>query len=431
MVRMARVVSLVHKPPIRWIILVLSALLVLVGLRRLLLSVHFASGGSGYDFRYLWLAGRVWLNGGNPYDADYRDSNPVLTSAGHVPETWLYPPNWWPLSNLLALAPLEKANLLWNIGGLILCFAASFFVVSAFRWAHSDLKNDRTVHNLLLGLGAALPLLHFFGTAELESTTTAIAVGQTSLLIYFGIALLLYGIAKGSRPLCVTGLVITFLKPQIGLVFAALFLVYTPWTRRTLAFALGLSLVMAVPALVVEPLAPLEMTRNIIREGHTVTANLPQAMTGLRNALWHVFELDVGGLVPGLFAALVGIAGALTFKRIYKRDDPQRVLWLCVTVSTAAIAAFGPLHFYDLVIIACLLPAVLIAPPLCTAGALLGAAIIVRADTFGKATGLYDPNVAIFEGSILATVGALLLFVAAAGAASPAWFGRKTERTPC
>lgn len=83
--------------------------------------------------------------------------------------------------------------------------------------------------------------------------------------------------------------------------------------------------------------------------------------------------------------------------------------------------------FYDLPIIACLFPAVLVSSALFKVAALVGAALVVRGDTLGKATGLYDPNVAIFEGSFISTIGAILLFFASVGAAVPAWFGRRTE----
>ena len=427
MARMAPIISLVQKSPYRWIIFVFAFLLALMGLRRLLLSLYYVSGTSGYDFRYIWLAGHVWLNGEDPYSASFRRTSAMLTWDGHAPEVWLYPPNWWPLSALLAFIDLGTANLLWNIGNVLLCLVASFLIVSSFRRAHTGLKCDNTVRDLLFALGAALPLIHLFGAAELEATATVIAVGQTSLLIYFGLALLLYGIGKDSRPLCVAGLVILFLKPQIGLAFAALFLVYSQWTRRTLAVALGLSLVLALPALISHPLAPLEMVRGIIREGDSVRPNVAQAMTGLRNVLWHTFGLDVGGPVSSLFAALAAVAGALTIKRIYEHEDRRRVLWLCAILSAAATAAFAPLHFYDLPIIACLFPAVLVSSALFKVAALVGAVLVVRGDTLGKATGLYDPNVAIFEGSFISTIGAILLFFASVGAAVPAWFGRRTE----
>jgi hydrogenase/urease accessory protein HupE len=43
---------------------------------------------------------------------------------------------------------------------------------------------------------------------------------------------------------------------------------------------------------------------------------------------------------------------------------------------------------------------------------LVGAALIARADWLGKLTGFYDPDVPIFEGSILSSVGAALLLIA-------------------
>lgn len=423
--RQLRAVQLIPAAQLRWIILFFSVLLALVAFRRLLVGLYYVSGKAGYDFRYFWVAGRMWLEGKDPYAlADYKTFGSAIITEGHVPDFWVYPPSWWPFSSLLALADLKSANIVWNVAAIGLCFGASFLVVSAFQWAHSDPTSKPSYRNFLAGATITLPLLHFFGVAELEATTLTIGTGQNSLFVYFGIAALLYGIAKGSRAVSALALSIILLKPQVGLPFAALFLVYSRWSRQVLSGVLALTFILALPALLIQPLVPLEMIQNMQVYGE-FKRNFPQTMTGLRLCLWELFGVESGN-VPAIIAALASGAGALALKRLHRRDD-RRILWLCAIVTTAITVALAPLHFYDFVVIGVLFPAVLVSPAPSIGAAVLGAALIIRADTLGKVTGLYDPAVGIFEGSILSTIGALLLLVAALSASSRSAFGKRAD----
>ena len=398
----------------RGIIAIIAGLLALRAFYHLLAGVYYFRGDAGFDFRYFWVAGRMWADGRNPYGSDYLGTASKLIADGHIPEVWAYPPNWWPISSALGLLEIVRANLLWSLTGVALCFASSFLIASAFRWAHQSTSHP--VRDLLVGAGAALPLIHFFGTSALEATSLTLAIGQTSLLIYFGIAALLYGIARGSRLICAIALSIIFLKPHIGLPFAALFLVYNSWSRQALVLAAAVSVIMAAPALWIDPLSPIGMLRNMARYDGIVPATLPQATTGLRLVIWEVFGFDLGGLGSGIIAALAAALVPMLFRRFHTGDDEQRILWWCTTATVATTIALAPLHYYDFVIAASLMPAVLVSPIRYSIVAILSTALILRADTLGKLTGLYDHSVGIFEGAPIATAGGFLLLIAALGA---------------
>lgn len=415
----------IKEEPVKRIFLLVGIIAAVAGLRHLVLNYYLLNGDTGYDFRYLWLAGRIWVEGADPYGSAFSDTGRLLVPSGHVPELWAYPPSWWPIASLLGLFGIRTANSLWGLASIALCLASSFLIASAFRWAYSDDRIIGSRRHFLISMGLALPLLHFVGTSALEATTLVIALGQTSLLIYFGIALLLYGTASGGRPLSATGLSILFLKPQIGLAFAVLFLIYSGSSRRTLAWAVALSVLMALPALVINPNAPFAMIANMVSYDGVVRATLPQVTTGVRVASWYVTGGDPGGIVCAAVVALAVVVSTLMLRRLHEGEDERRVLWLCMTVAAAATIAFAPLHYYDFVIAACLLPAVLMSSvPFASAG-ILGAALILRADSLGKLTGLFDHDIKIFEGSLLSTVGGVLLLVAILGAASQVSFGGK------
>jgi hypothetical protein len=266
--------------------------------------------------------------------------------------------------------------------------------------------------------------VHFFGTAALEATALTLAVGQTSLLVLFGVALLLFGASRASLPLAVAGLAVIFLKPQIGIVFLIVLPFLGAWARRLVLSAIAVSAALALPALIVDPYALLDFVRNVAAYDGFTDANLPQAMTGLRLAVWELLGRDIGNIA----AAGVTVAAALLlvlgpFRLTGAAGSHVRV-WQSVTLIVAVMAAIAPLHYYDFVLVVALVPTLLLARGPALIAGLTGGALILRADWLGKLTGLYDPEVAIFEGSILATIGGTLLLVAAADALGRGGAGR-------
>lgn len=390
-------------------------------LYRVSLSV---SRDAGYDFRYLWLAGRLWLDGVSPYLPGYQEAGAALIDRGHVPELWVYPPNWWAISSALGLTGLSDAGFRWNLTGIAFAALSSLLTVAAFRRLH-----PRAVFHIpgvgnLFAHGGALALLHFFGTAALEATALTLAVGQTSLLVLFGMALLLFGASRASLPLAVTGLALIFLKPQIGIVFLIVLPFLGVWARRLVLWAIAVSAALALPALIADPDVLTNFVRNVAAYDGFTDANLPQAMTGLRLAVWELIGRDIGNIAAAgvtVAAALLLFAGP--FGPLAAAEPEVRV-WQAVTLIVALMAAIAPLHYYDFVLVVALVPALLLARGLARVAGLIGGALILRADGLGKLTGLYDPEVAIFEGSILATIGGVLLLVAAADAVRRGGAGR-------
>src|SRR5689334_18796156 len=66
--------------------------------------------GFGLDFKVIWLAGKIWASGQNPYGPIFLEQ--YLTDFGpHWNTYWLYPPNWFPLAVSFAFLPFAASNL--------------------------------------------------------------------------------------------------------------------------------------------------------------------------------------------------------------------------------------------------------------------------------------------------------------------------------
>ncbi len=396
----------------RLAITTVSTLLAMAGAWYLCRVALLAADEAGYDFRYNWLAGRLWLQGVSPYLPGYQEAGTALIVRGHVPELWVYPPNWWAISTTLGLTGLAEANVAWNLMGVGLAALSSVMLVRAFLRCRREHVLPLPVVGDVFDWGWALVLLHFFATAGLEATALTLAIGQTSLLVLFGVSLLLYGASRARLPLAAAGLAVVLLKPQIGVVFLCVLPLAGPWARQLVLAALGISAVLAVPAAVVDPSVAMQFVRNVTsNDGYTV-ANLPQAMTGVRLAVWELLGRDAGSIVA--VAATVGAALLLARRSVRLAVDatPHVLVWQVTTLTVAVILAMAPLHYYDFVLVCTVAPAFLLARGVSLWAGLVGAALIARADWLGKLTGFYDPDVPIFEGSILSSVGAALLLIA-------------------
>lgn len=406
---------------------VLSFVLVGAALAYLSFKLIALAAEPGYDFRYLWVAGKMWAEGVSPYDAAYQQVGAAAISSGHVPLKWVYPPSWWVIVTPLGLLDLKSANLVWNGINIVLTLAASVLLALAYKRTFPDQRLPTPLLNALFQHVSTLAALHVFFMAALEATAIVMSVGQTSTVIYFGVAALLYGLSGGGRAWAVAGLALVFLKPQIGLVFGVVLLFQGRDLRRQVIVAGFLSLALAAPALLSDPMAPLAFVQNVAAYDGMTIANLPQAMTGLRLLVWEGFETDLGNTAALLITLALALVLSLGPLRPAPEAAPSVRAWQLVAIIVALIVSLGPLHYYDFVLVGVLVFPMLAAGPLFQLLALVGTAMILRADQVGAATGLYDPKVGIFEGSLLSTWGALLILPAIWSAAS-AWRARDLPR---
>ena len=365
----------------------------------------------GYDFKFIWIAGEVWSRELSPYSDAYNSIARTLINQGHVPTIWAYPPNWWLPSILVAQIDLELSFRLWSLSSAALLLVTSIMLAQAYLTVFSAPHlNIPLLGPFTIGSWQLASLI-FFASATLEATAIGFAAGQTGILVFFGIALLLWGECKKHPWACVAGLILIMLKPQLGIGVGLVYLLSGQGRWRNVFWGAALTVAMTFPAFWTDPNLLAGLLQNLRDYDGVSLANAPQAMTGLRLVAWALFTYDLHSalaLAVGLVLTLQLCFGPW---RIARAKHPGTFLWHSISICIAVSIAVLPLHYYDSVITPVLLFALISARRATMIVGVVGVLAIWRADQIGTAIGLYDPAVPIFEGSILATIGSLLLSV--------------------
>ena len=116
---------------------------------------------------------------------------------------WLYPPYWYPIVSLFSLMPYQFSTSVMAGFNFVLVIAANHLVARAL----ADVTRQKYLPLFLGGLGYV---------CLMEATAMTIYLGQTSILIYFGFAAMIFGLLKGRPSILILGLAFLALKPQIG-----------------------------------------------------------------------------------------------------------------------------------------------------------------------------------------------------------------------
>lgn len=377
-----------------------------LGLAYLFLKARAVSGIAGFDFRYLWVAANVWAAGMDPYRDAFLDFAKGAITEGHVPPLWPYPPTWWALSLTLPLDDLLAANWAFNLACIAMLLVSSLIVgaVLASLWAQKMGLDAAPWHAVFAVQGLTVLVI-----AATETTAIHLSVGQTTAFSVLGGALLLWGQSRNAAIWRILGFVLLFLKPQLGVPFAAAYFVASPRALADLIPAGLLSLLLALPAIVADPTTISGFLRNAVAYQDVSIANHPAATTGLRSAFHAVSGIDIGNFVPLGLACVVAML--MVWHHGGRGGDPR----LAVPLSTLAVLAIGPLHYYDFTLVLLALPLLAVASGARFWLFVAGYALIFRADNLGAAIGFYDPDVGIFEGSWLSTIGAASMLLSVSG----------------
>lgn len=357
------------------------------------------------DFPYIWLAGELWSADIDPYSDAFRSAGREFFSHQHAPEIWFYPPSWWGISTFLALLDYDTALWVWRTGGAVMLCVGLVTV-------------ERGMQAIGKPPGRIAMLLAFAWACLFSGTATSLSLGQTSLLSFLGLCLYLASVLTVNRPILIAALVLLMLKPQIGLPFCAFLL---PWRRYWLSLVVAalISVVLALPALQLSGLGPFLSTYLVqLGEHALLEPNHPRETTGVRILAWNLSGLIIEPLVLTGIAAVFGLA--LGFFAAARDHAMERYLALLVAVSALILQ----LHIYDLMMLALVI--LLCTGVLSWSRGLMAAGFVmlVRANNLAEVTGLYDPATKFFTGSLIGTIGIVLL---TAGVAS--WFFKASPDT--
>ena len=357
------------------------------------------------DFDHLWWAGRLWSLGHDPYGPAFTALKPQAFPAGTGPLAWVYPPHIWALVTPLGFLDRDTASMVWLALNVALVPVNAVLVAKALsRW---DMQPIWT--------GSIL----FIFVAFMTATGGALAVGQTSIVIAFGMALTIYGVSWRRRYLTAIGLAIMLLKPQIGLVgWSAL--AACNRERRAAILAAGIVVIGSLVPIIVGGILPTigGFISNLMGY-RSIDYNLPDAMTGIGNLAATVFAIRLSAIVLSLVGAAVAFGFMALWTMRAEEEAQDRAGRIAIMIALGTIAAFVPLHVYDLVILAPL-PLLLFFENAHNNEAsnyrrafmmITGSLLIFRPENFAR----FMPLPPLDHASTLATIGCLVLAVMAFG----------------
>lgn len=331
----------------------------------------------GFDFRYIWVAGKLWSAGKSPYGPDFIFTfDELIHALRPISHFWVYPPYWLPIAVPLGVLPFAFAAKLWgalNIG----------FVVSA-AWLFSRSR----------GIALAFVLA---GLTLVDASVLAIWYGQTSLIVLIGSSLLLWSTeAKHKTAAATAALVLLALKPNVG-VFFFIFMML----RRRFGVVIGAAcalVLLCIPTILLFDFREFTAFFHALSQYNApqTEANLPANMTGAVNLLSLAMPDSAARLI-----SLIAMLGSTVALGLAARAGSESTRLMGMIVATLV---FVPLHDYDLSLL--VLPLLWVGSkdrrltiPACV---LFG--ILVRPGWIVSITGLRHPNAGIFHTSLLVSL---------------------------
>lgn len=299
----------------------------------------------GGDFGYLWVAGRLWLKGQNPYDTllflnEYQPHFEFKLKLERA--IFAYPPTWAPVTMFLALFPFQIALLLWTATNIISLIA--IIVITAF-WLKS--QNFKVFwQDMRLWLGACYCFL-------MQSNIALFFYGQTGIIATLGAILIIYATSQNAIILGIIGGYLLLLKPQLAVI-----LFTTLFVAKNYKIIIG---TMALTFLA----SGLAFLRNGVVENiqgflgnlskYTLAdVNKADHLVGFKNLLYHYTSLDIPSKLLPVFGIIIGIVCGVLISRyrgsLARGVKKYRLIRLQVIILTFTATLFlMPLHTFDLI----------------------------------------------------------------------------------
>ena len=391
---------------------------------------HFTPGSwpyDGYDLRCLWIGGKLWAAGQNAYGPAFAAEYQM--AFGPVPPGQFlnYPPFWFPLAAPLSLLSFQMACIVWRLFSFGMLLTAT--ALTARLFAKKVRAHFWTI--FLAGVGFA---------TVMQPASFAFNLCQTSMLIFFGLAAIFYGISRRNQWALLSGLIVVALKPNIGVVVYVLVATMPEW-RRTLVSAVAILMLAATPVLLWDPSDSLSgFFANLghyygfrfpADEWHGIAAsdwlrlqggdwasgwvhirgpdwiefvaNSPVSMTGL----FHFTDALPRGLASGVLNTAAAIASIVVWRRSGGANEPRFARIALVVLLLV------PLHVYDLVMLT--IPAIFVLsrgtdPRMLPAWA--GLLMCFRPGNITDLLGITPGFILRSQGPLVATVGLFLVAIA-------------------
>lgn len=290
---------------------------------------------SGFDMKFLYVAGRTWLQGLDAYNLAARQA--ATGSLATNIYAFAYPPQVFPLCVFLGIFPLEKARLLMLLLNVLAAIALAFFCVRlVYRGEVKQLNHpDSSVQWIIPAIILGNPF-----------TAHVLWMGQTTLITITALVAGWY-FSRRDRWF-VSGLLIavTTIKPQVSLLIILWLVLERRW-RLLSVTAVTILVCCLVPMSIA---GSIDVFLHWLQEIKVYKASPFNALGfehvfGLQNTLY------IAGIkLPSLVPIAVVLTGVLWCQRSKLLADDVFGLLLCV------LFLFGQSHDYDLVALAPLVP---------------------------------------------------------------------------
>jgi hypothetical protein len=333
-------------------ILALSACLGILYLAPKVLSILNAGPHDYFDFQQLWLAGKIWASGNNPYDGAFFPNIHYEPSNRPPLSPWFYPPYWYPLIVPFGLLPFQMALSIWKIINFLLLIGATHLLARAL----ADFTGQKYLPVFLSGI---------VFSCFMYATAVTVWSGQTSILVYFGLSALIFGLLKARPSMLIVGLVFLALKPQIGfMAFAAVAALHRyRWTvLPAAAICLTSSTAIAITG---DYRASVEgFLVNLTRHSEHA-ANSPPHLTGLVHVLDYVSISNAS--FSTLIVFFIAIIGVVILFYVSPFNKPPKIgITQQIVANLALFIALSffliPFHYYDMISLVALLMMIIAVP---------------------------------------------------------------------
>lgn len=294
-----------------------------------------------FDFKVIWLSGHLWLQGISPYSDQFVNTGYQLFETFNG-QPFYYPAHFSLVSTVFALFEFEVAMELWRWFNINLFLLSSLVLKSALSTPDQNLSWRRI----------------FFYTGMIgfmQSVILIFHLGQTTILIYFGLCLIIYGLSKRNDIALIIGLCIALLKPQVGIPLMAALLPFKEYHKPLLLTCVAMVIV-CLPATL-----PLGVIETIFAYMKGISAhgefypNHPKVSTGIRNIIYLLFEYELSSTIFGITTIFIVFVASFFMKvklMKFAVGQENELMIMIVTMAITIITVFSPLHTYDFLILA-------------------------------------------------------------------------------
>lgn len=382
---------------------------------RIILSLIFAavfysgvikSGGAKHiDAKWLFVAGKCWVQGVSPYNLD--EFNRVWSQNLEAPPHAAY---FYPPTSAIFFAPLgffawpaaAKAYMAMNIAALAAIALGLWKIASvSSRW-----KNG-AFWPILLGVGFSI---------SISGAPAVIFTGQTSLLAALGLVLLLAGVTLNHNILILLGVIAASIKPQLSLLPILSLILFDSKHRKAIVISCAASLLSLALLFLDTPSQIIPHLRQTLGLWGNLPENFPNHLIGLSAILHHLGVPDA--VIPAcrnIAFVLAAFSLILLFIKLRKNTDVADQLGSIYAISLAAAALIMPLHEYDTVIYMPIFVILVCRYPKAALGLLPISLILWRPAIIQKIAGILHLQIPLYPTiglcSLLILVGLLAAFL--------------------